>query len=77
MVTVGSVNFEDYVKPGAQVHKGDMLGNFAFGGPDFIMLFQTGVKFTLTAPKQATGDSYKPMLVGERLGYLAKKEHEQ
>lgn len=70
MVAVGSVNFEETVKSGAQVKKGDMLGNFAFGGSDFIMLFQDKVTFTLDAPKQEGGESYKHLLMGERLGRL-------
>ena len=73
MVVVGSVNFEDSVKPGAQVKKGDMLGNFAFGGSDFIMVFQKGVTFTLDAPKEEDSNHYKHLLMGERLGYLTKR----
>jgi phosphatidylserine decarboxylase precursor len=73
MVAVGSVNFEETVKPGVQVKKGDMLGNFAFGGSDFIMLFQDIVEFTLDAPKQEGGNSYKHLLMGERLGSLKLK----
>ena len=70
MVAVGSVNFEENVKPGVQVKKGDMLGHFAFGGSDFIMLFQDTVNFTLDAPMQEGSDSYKHLLMGERLGNL-------
>lgn len=70
MVVVGSVNFEDNVQPGAKVQKGDMLGNFAFGGSDFIMLFQQKVKFVIDAPKEEDGNGYKHMLMGERLGHV-------
>jgi len=70
MAAVGSVNFEDNIKPGLQVEKGDMLGHFAFGGSDFIMVFQDKVEFTLDAPKQEGSDSFEHLLVGERLGYL-------
>ncbi len=73
MAVVGSVNFEENVKPGTQVKKGDMLGHFAFGGSDFVMIFQDKVIFTLDAPKQEGSDYYKHMLMGERLGYLTKK----
>ncbi len=73
MVAVGSVNFADNVKPGAEVKKGDELGYFKFGGSDFIMIFQSKVKFTLDAPKSADGQSYKHLLMGERLGHLTKK----
>jgi phosphatidylserine decarboxylase len=73
MASVGSVNLEDNIKPGVQVAKGDMLGHFAFGGSDFIMIFQDKVEFILDAPKEEGGDSYKHLLVGERLGYLKIK----
>ena len=66
------MNFEENVKPGATVKKGDMLGNFAFGGSDFIMIFQDGITFTLDSPKRADSDSYKHILMGERLGLLSK-----
>ena len=74
MVVVGSVNLEDYVKPGNTVNKGDMLGYFAFGGSDFIMIFQDGVTFNIEAPKQEDGNSFKHMLMGERLGSLTKDQ---
>lgn len=74
MAVVGSVNFEDNITPGASVKKGDMLGHFAFGGSDFIMIFQDGVTFTLEAPMEEDGASYSHMLMGERLGVLSKQE---
>ena len=33
-------------QPGTTLKKGDMLGYFLFGGSDFVMIFQKGVKFT-------------------------------
>jgi len=39
--TLSSVNFEDTVKSGNTVKKGDMLGYFLFGGSDYVMLFQS------------------------------------
>jgi len=74
MAVVGSVNFEENITPGTIVKKGDMLGHFAFGGSDFIMIFQDGVSFTLNAPKQEDGNSYKHMLMGEQLGILSKQK---
>ncbi|MGB0346024.1 MAG: phosphatidylserine decarboxylase [Balneolaceae bacterium] len=74
MAVVGSVNFEENITPGTIVKKGDMLGHFAFGGSDFIMIFQDGVRFTLDAPMQEDGQSYKHILMGERLGLLSKEE---
>jgi len=74
MAVVGSVNFEKNIVPGARVKKGDMLGHFAFGGSDFIMILQEHVNFTLDAPRQENNDSYRHVLMGERLGYLSKNE---
>ena len=74
MAVVGSVNFEDTITPGTTVKKGDMLGHFAFGGSDFIMIFQERVTFTLDAPMQEDGTSYKHLLMGERLGLLSRQE---
>ncbi|MBC2838573.1 phosphatidylserine decarboxylase [Robiginitalea sp. SC105] len=70
MVAVGSINFEPGLKPGTQVKKGDMLGNFAFGGSDFIMVFQDKVDFTLDAPRQSGDDSFEHLLMGEMLGRM-------
>lgn len=72
MVAVGSVNFEERVTVGTRARKGDMPGHFAFGGSDFIMLFQQQVKFVLDAPKQADGNAYKHLLMGERFDILKK-----
>lgn len=72
MGVVGSVNFEENVTEGTEVVKGDKLGHFAFGGSDFIMIFQDGVTFTLDAPMQEDGESYQHILMGERLGLLSK-----
>ena len=74
MAAVSSVNLEETITPGTIVKKGDMLGHFAFGGSDFIMIFQDGVTFTLEAPMQEDGQSYKHILMGERLGLLIKEE---
>ena len=74
MAVVGSVNFEENITAGTTVKKGDMLGHFAFGGSDFIMIFQDQVTFTLDAPMQEGCTSYEHLLMGERLGFLTKKE---
>lgn len=73
MVVVSSVNFEDNVKPGASVKKGDPLGYFTFGGSDFVVLFQQGMNFTLEAPKREAGNGYQHILMGEKLGTLTKE----
>lgn len=73
MSQVSSVNFEEQVKVGATVEKGDMLGYFLFGGSDFIMIFQEQAGFTMTAPTEEGGDSYSHLLMGEEYGKLAGK----
>ncbi|UCH79515.1 MAG: phosphatidylserine decarboxylase [Candidatus Coatesbacteria bacterium] len=73
MAQVSSVNFEDDVVVGAVHKKGDMLGNFLFGGSDFIMLFQEGAAFELTAPMENETD-YKHLLVGEEYGRMTGAE---
>jgi len=73
MSQVSSVNFENSVKVGNTVKKGDMLGYFLFGGSDFVMLFQGKVDFTLTAPQESKG-SYKHILMGEAFGRLTPRQ---
>ena len=73
MAAVGSVNFENNIKVGEKVKKGDMLGYFLFGGSDFIMIFQNKVTLTLDVPKNGNSNSYEHLLMGERLGHLTVK----
>lgn len=72
MSQVSSVNFEDTVKAGYPVKKGDMLGYFLFGGSDFVLLFQSKVDFKLTVPKENGG--YRHVLMGEEYGKLSLKK---
>lgn len=69
MAQVSSVNFEDNVEVGITHKKGDMLGNFLFGGSDFIMLFQEEAGFEITAPMENETD-YKHVLAGEEYGIM-------
>jgi len=71
MSQVSSVNFEETINPGTTLKKGDMLGYFLFGGSDFVMIFQKGVKFTLTVPPTGNG-AYSHVLMGEKYGELSK-----
>ncbi|VVB71956.1 Phosphatidylserine decarboxylase proenzyme [uncultured archaeon] len=64
MAQVSSVNFEDNVTAGSTHEKGDMLGNFLFGGSDFVMLFQKDARFELNA---MVG---KHILMGTRYGVM-------
>lgn len=68
MAQVSSVNFEDNVKVGTAHKKGDRLGNFLFGGSDFVMLFQRMAGFEITARK--IGTEYKHILMGEGYGVM-------
>ena len=67
MSQISSVCFEDTVKEGAKVKKGDMLGCFLFGGSDIVMLFQQDAKFELTAPKNQD-DLYEHINMGMEYG---------
>jgi phosphatidylserine decarboxylase precursor len=69
MAQVSSVNFEDNVKVGTTHMKGDMLGNFLFGGSDFVMLFQEEAGFEITAPRE-DATTYKHILMGEEYGVM-------
>ena len=69
MSQVSSVNFENTVKAGNKVAKGDMLGYFLFGGSDFVLIFQNKVDFKLTVPQESK-DTYKHVLMGEEYGKL-------
>ena len=85
MAQVSSVNFEENVKVGVTFNKGDMLGNFLFGGSDFVMLFQECAGFEITAPvadEAVTntdpgsghgGTTYKHILMGEKYGVMKGK----
>ncbi|MFC1576822.1 phosphatidylserine decarboxylase [Candidatus Omnitrophota bacterium] len=78
MAQVSSVNLEDDVTVGSVHAKGDMLGNFLFGGSDFIMLFQEEAGFEITAPKDPGAAAYKHILMGTEYGVMkgqAKSEH--
>jgi len=66
MSQISSVVFEDTVKVGAKVQKGDMLGCFLFGGSDIVMVFEKDAGFALTVP--VNGDEFRHMLMGQEYG---------
>ncbi|URN82866.1 phosphatidylserine decarboxylase [Acetobacterium wieringae] len=70
MSQVSSVLFEENIKPGMVVKKGDMLGYFLFGGSDYVMIFQNGAGFSMTAAKNNSGDGYEHLLMGQAYGVL-------
>lgn len=69
MAQVSSVNFEPGVVADSLHVKGEMLGNFLFGGSDFVMLFQQQARFEITAPKGADGE-YAHILMGQEYGRM-------
>ena len=82
MAQVSSVTFEEDVQVGSTHKKGDLLGNFLFGGSDFIMLFQERAGFEITTPTEdkiitKSGSdhgrrvtTYKHVLMGEEYGVM-------
>jgi phosphatidylserine decarboxylase len=71
MAQVSSVNFEANVQVDSVHKKGDMLGNFLFGGSDFIILFQDKAGFELTAALETDSERiYKHALMGEEFGVM-------
>ena len=66
MSQICSCNFEENLKVGDEVHKGDPLGYFLFGGSDIVMLFEKDVEFT------PLFESNKHMLMGENYARLKK-----
>jgi phosphatidylserine decarboxylase len=71
MAMVSSVEFEPGVQIGSRHTKGERLGNFLFGGSDFVMVFQRQAGFELTAPKDpGDPDDYGHLLMGEAYGHL-------
>lgn len=67
MSQICSCNFEENLKVGMDVKKGDPLGYFLFGGSDIVMLFERNVEFT---PKFKPGQH---LLMGENYADLKNK----
>ena len=70
MSQISSVVFDETVKVGAKVKKGDMLGWFLFGGSDVVMLFEKQAGFEIIVPGSSGG--YSHVLMGEDYGSLIK-----
>jgi len=73
MAQVASIQLRSWVQENAEAKKGWEFGNFAFGGSDFVVLFEKKANFVLTVPKMAevppgTGVNYHPSLQGQRYG---------
>ncbi|MGB5735949.1 MAG: phosphatidylserine decarboxylase [Thiohalocapsa sp.] len=73
MAQVSAIQLRDWVKQGAMAEKGWEFANFAFGGSDFVVLFEPKARFqltvpTLSEPAPGAGVNYKPSLQGEKYG---------
>ena len=66
MSQICSVNFSEGLAPGVEVRKGQELGYFLFGGSDFVMVFEKGVRLDLQA------DTQSHIFLGQPLGTLSK-----
>ena len=71
MSQVSSCNWEESVRVGAEVEKGDPMGYFLFGGSDIVMIFQEGVELELASDEH--------ILMGEPYAavYYAEEELQQ
>ena len=70
MSQISSVVFEDTVKVGEEVKKGDPLGRFLFGGSNIVMLFEEDAGFEITVPPQ--GDVHEHVLMGQEYGIFRR-----
>ena len=64
MSQICSVNWNDTLKEGQWLKKGDDMGSFLFGGSDVIMVFQKGVNVELLTTPDGEG-GYEHILMGE------------
>jgi phosphatidylserine decarboxylase len=64
MSQISSVNFAPELAVGQEVHKGDLLGWFLFGGSDMVYLFQKDAHFELTTTEH--------LLMGQQMATLSK-----
>ena len=71
MSQICSCNWEDSVKVGARVEKGDPMGYFLFGGSDIVMVFQSSVDVEFLCEEE--GDGYAHVLMGQPYANLKAK----
>lgn len=76
MAQVSAIRLRKWVKHNAHAMKGWEFANFAFGGSDFVLLFQPKAKFRLAVKKEPkrrktapnAGVNYVPSLQGQKYG---------
>ncbi len=71
MSQICSCNWEDNIKVGTEVRKGDPMGYFLFGGSDIVMIFQDCVQFEMLAESDSNG--YKHINMGQAYANLIRK----
>ena len=72
MSQICSCNWEENLKVGSKVEKGDPMGYFLFGGSDIVMVFQSGVDVDFLCEKE--GDGYAHVLMGQPYANLTKRD---
>lgn len=78
MAQVSAIQMRDWVKLGAAADKGWEFANFAFGGSDFVVIFEKQTDFVLTVSQMPTvppgaGVNYEPSLQGQKYGCFGGK----
>ncbi|MCP4900441.1 MAG: phosphatidylserine decarboxylase [bacterium] len=73
MAQVASIELRKWVEEGVMTEKGWEFGNFAFGGSDFVVIFEAQAEFVLTVPHMpedppAAGVNYEPSFQGQKYG---------
>jgi len=73
MAQVSGIQKRDWVTLGAEALKGQEFANFAFGGSDFVVIFEKKADFVLTVetlaePQPGAGVNYAGSLQGEKYG---------
>ena len=71
MSQICSCNWEEGLKVGQTVKKGDPMGYFLFGGSDIVMVFQSCVDVEFLCEKEE--DGYAHILMGEPYANLIRK----
>ncbi len=64
MSQICSCNWEENLKVGLTVKKGDPMGYFLFGGSDIVMVFQSKADVSLVCPPNGQG-GYKHVFMGQ------------
>lgn len=75
MAQVSGIDKRDWVTLGAEALKGQEFANFAFGGSDFVVIFEPKADFVLTVdtlaePAPGAGVNYAGSLQGEKYGCM-------